>query len=361
MLRRHQSSGVAILDGKLFRTTLDANVVGHRRQDRQGTLGDRTPPTAKLGYSMTMAPLGRGRRAHDRRFRRRVRHPRFHRRLGSRNREAPLADLIRSLPRANPAMKPGERGHWKHGGGSTWITGSFDPEAHTVYWGVGNPGPFNAATRPGDNLYTCSVLALDPKTGSIKWYYQFSPNNPFDYDAVAEMVLADIKVDGKPTKAILDVNRNGFLYVLDRATGKPIAANPYMQVNWASSIDLKTGRPVETDVAAKARAGEEVALWPSVIGGKNWEPMSYDPDTGLAYANVLNFGSHYKTAPGEYKAGEWYIQFDLTKGWDWPKGPRGYLKALDPMTGKAEWEQPSDIPRMSEVPRPRAGSCSPVG
>ena len=93
---------------------------------------------------------------------------------------------------------PGEPGHdtwpgdtWKHGGGSTWITGSFDPELHTVYWGIGNPGPFNAAGRPGDNLYTDSVLALDPKTGKIKWHYQFSPNDPFDYDSVAEMVLAD--------------------------------------------------------------------------------------------------------------------------------------------------------------------------
>ena len=88
---------------------------------------------------------------------------------------------------------------WKLGGGSTWITGSFDPELHTVYWGIGNPGPFNAAVRPGDNLYTCSVLALDPKTGKIKWHYQFSPNNPFDYDAVAEMVLATLNIDGKPT------------------------------------------------------------------------------------------------------------------------------------------------------------------
>ena len=108
---------------------------------------------------------------------------------------------------------------WKLGGGSTWITGSYDPELNTVYWGIGNPGPFNAAVRPGDNLYTCSVLALDPKTGKIKWHYQFSPNNPFDYDSVAEMVLADINVEGKPTKVLMDANRNGFFYVLDRTNG----------------------------------------------------------------------------------------------------------------------------------------------
>jgi alcohol dehydrogenase (cytochrome c) len=238
---------------------------------------------------------------------------------------------------------------WKFGGGSTWITGSYDPDLKTVYWGVGNPGPFNAAGRPGDNLYTCSVLALDAKTGKIKWHYQFSPNNPFDYDSVAEMVLADIKVEGKPTKVLMDANRNGFFYVLDRTNGKLLAANPYVKVNWASSIDLKTGRPVETDVSKDAREGKKVTVFPSLLGGKNWEPMSYDPQTGLAYANTLAFGGHYKTEPATYKAGEWYVGIDLTDLWEWGTGPRGHLKAIDPMTGKAKWEVPSDIPRFSGV------------
>src|SRR6185436_15764007 len=108
----------------------------------------------------------------------------------------------------------------KLGGGSTWITGSYDPESNTVFWGIGNPGPFNAAVRKGDNLYTDSILALDTKTGKIKWHYQFTPNDPFDYDSVAEMVLATINIGGQPTKVILNANRNGFFYVLDRATGK---------------------------------------------------------------------------------------------------------------------------------------------
>ena len=146
----------------------------------------------------------------------------------------------------------------KTGGGSTWITGSFDPELHTVYWGIGNPGPFNAAGRKGDNLYTCSVLALDPKTGAIKWHYQFSPNNPFDYDSVAEMILSTIDVKGKPTKVLIDANRNGFIYVLDRTNGKLIAANPYVKVNWASGIDMTTGRPDrnrDRDQGARRRTG----------------------------------------------------------------------------------------------------------
>src|SRR6202023_2104199 len=140
-----------------------------------------------------------------------------------------------------------------------------------------NPEPFNAAGRKGDNLYTCSVLALDPKTGAIKWHYQFSPNNPFDYDSVAEMILSTIDVKGKPTKVLIDANRNGFIYVLDRTNGKLIAANPYVKVNWASSIDMATGRPVETEISTKARAGEQVDVWPSILGGKNWEPGSFDP------------------------------------------------------------------------------------
>jgi alcohol dehydrogenase (cytochrome c) len=261
------------------------------------------------------------------------------------------------LWRTNTIPSPDEPGGdtwkgdtWKLGGGSTWITGSYDPELNTVYWGVGNPGPFNAAVRPGDNLYTCAVLALEPKTGKIKWHYQFSPNNPFDYDSVAEMVLADLNIGGKPTKVLMDANRNGFFYILDRTNGKLLAANPYVRVNWASSIDMNTGRPVETDVVKDAREGKKVVVYPSILGGKNWEPMSFNPQTGLAYANTLAFGGHYKTEPATYKAGEWYVGMDLTDLWDWPEGgPRGHLKAIDPLTGKAKWEVGSDIPRFSGV------------
>jgi alcohol dehydrogenase (cytochrome c) len=162
-------------------------------------------------------------------------------------------------------------------------------------------------------------------------------------------VLADLNVDGKPTKVLMDANRNGFFYVLDRTNGKLLAANPYVKVNWASSIDLKTGRPVETDVSRDAREGKKVVVYPSLLGGKNWEPMSFNPDTGLAYANTLAFGGHYKTEPATYKAGEWYVGMDLTDLWDWPEGPRGHLSAIDPMTGKSKWEVPSDIPRFSGV------------
>ena len=306
--------GAAIYDGTLFRTTLDANVIALETKTGK-ELWRSNAADIKEGYSMTVAPLVADGVVLT----------------GVSGAEFGTRDFIdgwdpttgKHLWRTYTVAAPGEPGGdtwpgdtWKHGGGSTWITGSFDPELHTVYWGVGNPDPFNAGVRKGDNLYTCSVLALDPKTGALKWHYQFSPNNPFDYDAVAEMVLATVKVNGKSTKAILNANRNGFFYVLDRTNGKLIAANPYVQVNWASGIDMKTGRPIETDISARARAGEKVVVWPSILGGKNWEPISYDPVAGLAYANTLNIGGRYKAIPADYKAGDWYLGMDISDMWD---------------------------------------------
>jgi alcohol dehydrogenase (cytochrome c) len=339
--------GVAIFDGKVFRTTLDANVIALDAKTGKEIWREKAADI-KEGYSMTVAPL-----VADGIVLTGISGAEFGTR-GFIDGWDPATG--KHLWRTHTIPSPDEPGGdtwkgdtWKLGGGSTWITGSYDPALNTVYWGVGNPGPFNSAVRPGDNLFTCSVLALEPKTGKIKWHYQFSPNNPFDYDSVAEMVLADMTVEGKPTKVLMDANRNGFFYVLDRTNGKLLAANPYVKVNWATGIDMKTGRPIETDVSKDARDGKKVTVYPSILGGKNWEPMSFNPQTGLAYANTLAFGGHYKTEPVTYKAGEWYLGMDLSDLWEWGDGPRGHLKAIDPLTGKAKWEAPSDIPRFSGV------------
>ncbi|TFV80498.1 PQQ-dependent dehydrogenase, methanol/ethanol family [Bradyrhizobium frederickii] len=339
--------GVAIHEGKLFRTTLDAHVIALDAKTGK-ELWRQKAADFKEGYSMTVAPL-----VADGVVITGISGAEF----GTRGfidgwEPATGKHLWRTHSIPSPEEPGGDtwKGDtWKLGGGSTWITGSYDPELNTIYWGIGNPGPFNSAVRPGDNLYTCSVLALDPKTGKIKWHYQFSPNNPFDYDAVAEMVLADMTIEGKPTKALLNANRNGFFYVLDRTNGKLLAANPYVKVNWATGIDMKTGRPIETDISKDAREGKKVTVYPSILGGKNWEPMSFNPQTGLAYANTLAFGGRYKTEPVTYKQGEWYLGMDLTDLWEYGDGPRGHLKAIDPMTGKSKWEAPSDIPRFSGV------------
>ena len=209
--------GAAIADGKLFRTTLDANVIAIDAKTGK-ELWRQNAADIKLGYSMTMAPLYAdgvvitgvsGAEFGTRDFIDGW-DPETGKHLWRtftipRARRTRAATPGRGTPGSSAAARPGSPVH-------------SIPKRIRVFWGIGNPGPFNAATRPGDNLYTCSVLALDPKTGSIRWHYQFSPNNSFDYDAVAEMVLADIKVDGAPTKVILDANRNGFFYVLDRAT-----------------------------------------------------------------------------------------------------------------------------------------------
>jgi len=345
--------GAALYDGKVFRTTLDANVIALDAKTGK-EVWKQNAINFKDGYSMTVAPL-----LADGVVITGISGAEFGTRLfldGWDAKDGKHLWRTYTVPQKNEPggdTWPGDTA--QHGGGSTWITGSFDPELHTVYWGIGNPGPFNAGVRKGDNLYTDCVLALDPKTGKIKWYFQFSPNDPFDYDSVAEMVLADIKVNGKPTKVVMDANRNGFFYVLDRTDGKLLAANAYVNVNWAKGIDMKTGRPIETDLPAKARAGEKVELWPSILGGKNWEPIAFDPKRGLAFANTLNIGMPYKAIPVEYKAGDWYLGMDLSLGWIWPKDkngkdlPRGYLKAIDPLTGKAKWQNGSDLPRFSGV------------
>jgi alcohol dehydrogenase (cytochrome c) len=167
---------------------------------------------------------------------------------------------------------------WKKGGGSIWVTGSYDPALNLTYWGVGNAGPdFNADQRPGDNLYTCSVIALDADTGKIKWHFQFTPHDHEDYDSVQVPVLADINWRGAPRKVMMWGNRNGFFYVLDRETGKFLHGSPFVRVNWAKSELDTNGRPVETPVPL----GQPT--YPGNQGGTNWYSPSFSPRTGLFY------------------------------------------------------------------------------
>ena len=231
---------------------------------------------------------------------------------------------------------------WERGGGPAWLTGTYDPDLNTVYWGTGNAGPWNAGLRPGDNLYTTSILALDPKTGEIKWHYQTTPNDPFDYDATNELVLADL--EGQ--KVLMQANRNGFFYVLNRETGKLVAANKFVdRVDWAESIDLETGKPNQTEVAEGARTGDQVEFWPSAFGGKNWSPISYDPEQQMAFVNTLNVGMNYKAVEPQYRAGVFYFGAEFS--WSWPDGNRGFLRAIDPLTGEVKWEDGSEIPRLA--------------
>ena len=232
---------------------------------------------------------------------------------------------------------------WKYGGGSTWQSASYDPELDLVYIGTGNAEPYNPIYRDGaDSLYTASVLAIRPKTGEIAWFYQYVPNDTYDFDSTAECVIADLMVDGQKRKVLINAHKNGFMYVIDRTNGKLIAANAFVNVNWATHIDLKTGRPVPTDLLQRAMKGETVLLTPS--RGTNATLIAFNPNNNLVYANTWNFPRTFKFTEAKFVLGGNYTAMQSSMAV--PKGePAGYHEAIDPLTGKVVWKTP-----MMEMP-----------
>ena len=334
------NKGVALYDGKVFRGTLDAFIVALDQKTGK-ELWKTKVADWKEGYSMTGAPMiANGVLISG------VSGAEFGIRGFVDGYDPATGKLLwRRHTTAAPDEKGGDtwklEGAYKNGGGSTWLTGSYDPVLDLVYWGVGNSGPWNPNYRGGDSLFTASVIAMRPKTGEIVWHYQFTPNDMFDYDATSELILGEIKVEGRPRKVVMQLNRNGFAYVLDRADGKLLAANAYEKVNWASGVDMATGRPVETEVAKALRRGESAEIWPNVLGSKNWEHAAFNPNTGLLYVNTIHMASTYQLAPLEaFKPGSRWMGVKDLKFTNEPNVPRGYIKALDPMTGKSKWEVP---------------------
>jgi alcohol dehydrogenase (cytochrome c) len=235
---------------------------------------------------------------------------------------------------------PANSDAWKVGGGPTWRSGSYDPQLDLVYWGTGNAEPYDPRPREArDSLYTSSVLAIRPKTGELVCYYQYTPNDVYDVDATDEQVLADLTVNGQPRKVMIQSNKNGFMYVLDRTNCKPIAAHPFTKVNWASSIDLTTGRPQLTGVYKDFLAGEEVQVLPS--RGANAVPIAFNPTKGLLYAAPWDIPRIQKLAPpkqqviGQDSTGVVGRQPDVK-----PEDVVGYFIAMDPLTGQRKWEVP---------------------
>jgi alcohol dehydrogenase (cytochrome c) len=301
------NKGVALYNGRVYRTTLDAYVMALDAKTGKELWKSKVAEW-KDGYSLTLAPLiANGVLI-----------------TGISGAEFGIRGFIdgwdpetgKQLWRRHTIPARGEKGNetwpqdnnaWEIGGGSAWITGSYDPQLDLMYWGIGNPAPWASQSRAGDNLYTSSLLALRPKTGEIVWHYQFTPNDAYDYDACWEPILAELKVAGKPRKVVMQLNRNGFLYVLDRASGELISAKAYEKVNWASHVDPKTGRPVETEIAKSIRDMKATEHWPSTRGAKNWQHAAFNPKTGLLYANTMHEGRMYKhleTKP--YERGQRY-------------------------------------------------------
>jgi len=244
------------------------------------------------------------------------------------------------------ATWPGET--WKTGGASTWLGGSYDASTGLAYFGTGNPGPWNSHVRKGDNLYSSSTVAIDVKTGKIAWSYQNTPNDAWDFDGVNEFVTFDM--DGKRVGAKAD--RNGFFYVNDAKTGKLINAFPFVKkVTWASSIDLKTGRPVfdpanrpgDPTASSDGKKGSSVFAAPGFLGGKNQMPMAYSPKSQLFYVPTNEWGMDIWNEPISYKKGAAYLGagFTMKPLFD---DHIGSLRAIDPKTGKVAWEVKNNAP-----------------
>ena len=237
---------------------------------------------------------------------------------------------------------------WRTGGAPVWGWMSYDPELDLVYYGTGNASPYNAEQRLGDNKWTASVLARRPADGSLVWAYQFTPHDNWDYDAAGAMVLADLEIGGKPTKALVHFDKNGFAYTLDRATGRLLLAQPFANVTWAKSIDLATGRPVlDPSKQTGASRGSVKGICPSLEGGVSpSSPPAYSPRTHLFYSSTNNLCMDYASARASHLRGTPFmgINSPYSAG---PGGNLGTFMAWDAATGKKVWENKETYPNWS--------------
>jgi len=325
--------GVAILDDTVFLGTVHGHLIALDARSG-GVRWDVTVQDNKSGYYLTLAPLALDGKVI----------------VGVSGAETGIRGFIdaydaktgKLLWRTYSIPAPGEPGFeswgkgngWQTGGGSTWLTGSFDPDLKTLYWTTGNPAPdWNADNRPGDNLYTDSVLALDPDTGKMKWHFQFTPEDVHDWDSNQTVILFEATVNGRERKLLGQANRNGFYYVLDRETGAFVTGVPYAKQTWADGLDAK-GRPIRKKGIAPSLEG--TLVFPNIQGASNWYSPSYSPQTKLFYQHAREMGTIYYKGDAVYKPGTAftggggrYVNGD--DAW-------GAIRALDAVSGKMKWE-----------------------
>ncbi len=245
------------------------------------------------------------------------------------------------------ASWPGDM--WKYGGAAPWLGCTYAADTNLIHCGTGNPAPWNAHLRPGDNLYSTSTLAIDADKGTIKWSYQSTPHDHWDFDGVNEFIPFDMKDGNKTVKAGAKADRNGYFYVLDRTNGKLLSASPFVsKQTWTTGVDLKTGRPIESAAnrpgdPAAAEKGDSVFSAPSFLGGKNWMPMAYSAQTGYFYVPANEWGMDIWNEPITYKKGAAYLGagFNIKPLYD---DYIGALRAIDPATGKIVWEYKNESP-----------------
>lgn len=248
-----------------------------------------------------------------------------------------------TIPSPNePGGDTWPKGAYKNGGGGAWLTGTYDPETNTLFWGVGNPGPWLATLRSGKNLYTDSVIAMNPATGKIKWHYQYTPHDTWDYDGTNETVITDLTYKGKSYKALVSASRNGWFYAINRENGKLIYAKPFVT---ATSVNgIKDGQ-MTTDDSLRPAIGKTVTTCPSFLGGKNWWPISVDPETHMAYVPAMHTCMTIGGTSVAYKAGLPFLGETFNVMAD-PKFPNqwGDVIAINLDTGEQAWHFPSTLP-----------------
>lgn len=342
--------GLAILEDTLFMGTIDAHLIAIDAKNGR-PLWETIVANARAGYAITHAPVV----VKDKVI------------VGTAGGENGIRGFIAAYDvhtgkeawRFYTIAGPGDAGaatwgknSWQTGGGPVWVTGSYDPALNLTYWGIGNPSPdWNGDPRPGDNLYSDSVVALDPDTGKLKWYYQFSPHDEFDWDSAQVPVLADLEWLDRDRKKrlrtlMLWANRNGIFYVLDRTTGEFLVGKPFVKVNWMQGFDEK-GRPLR--IPGKVPSSEGTLVYPGNRGGTSWYSPSFSPRTGLFYISAWDsYSSVYFKFPAEYRQGHDYLggthrsatPDDRYIPQNFRKDEEGYgaVRAMDPNTGERKWE-----------------------
>lgn len=232
---------------------------------------------------------------------------------------------------------------WKIGGGTAWGWISYDAELDLIYYGTANPGPWNAEQRPGDNKWTAGIFARDPDTGQARWFYQYAPHDQHDYNGTNENVLLDLPIGGRQRRVLVHPDRNGYVYVIDRATGEVLSADPFVKVTVSSGIDLQTGRP-KLNPDKETRVGRTVRdVCPASPGGKDWQPSAWSPRTGLLYMPHQNLCQDMMTYQVSYIAGTPYLGADVVM-YAGPGGHRGVFGAWDPVRRRMAWSIPENFP-----------------
>jgi alcohol dehydrogenase (cytochrome c) len=338
--------GFGMLGNRLFMGTLDAHLIALDRSNGN-VLWDTTLADFKQGHAATLAPLV----VKDKVI------------VGNSGGDMPTNGFIDAYDaktgmrvwRFNTIPAPGEPGGetWPEaarGGGAAWVTGSYDPDLNLLYWGTGNPIPdYNASVRSGDNLYTASIVALDADTGKLKWHYQYTPQDAHDWDGNQIPVLADIAVQGRQRKVAMIASRNGFFYVLDRATGELLLAKPFTETKWAREIG-RDGRPIvlNNGFVLPGQTEATTTCIPDNYGGANFSPPSFDPARGLFFVMARETCAVYTQQAQEPQPGRLFMG-GVLKRISGPGTEYSAVRAIDVTTGQVRWEYKVGVPSMAGV------------